>query len=792
MAASKIGGLFVSLDLNYAKFVQGLDRSRTKSTAFGVAVGNIMTNVAASVARIGVQAATSLPRLVANSIDVADAMGKAAQKAQVSVESFSALAHAAELSDVSMESLVTSLGRFGRNIAEAQSGNKKLAAAFTDVGVSLAELRTLPVDEVFAKVAGGFAAIPDGARKAKVGFDLFGRAYQDLVPLLNQGNEGIRRSVEEAKALGLVIGGNTAKQAEQFNDNLKSIRSTVSGVGLAISKEMLPRLTALTESTLEWIKSSSLISRVAQLFTDFFQGVVIEIGAAGVAFDGAVVTLRSFENAYLKTLRVMALGAPGGFLLLPNLDKQIKEAESSLKEAQVKLGKQLDAFDVLIGNRAAPKLPPVARKVSTELPELVDNGAQKKLESLAESFQNTLNPADELEKEIQSLTKAIGSSAGILDVYGEKIIEAVDAQRRHGLAVSDGMLALANQARQLGFELTARERLTEAMRAQIEMRFKLAAAPTIEADAISGLNALTVAYEDAAAAMADMAALNPENFVITIPEVEVVQNVDKVFAELGLKSKFELQGIADAAKKAYDESGLAAERGTERELTARLTMLSAQREAIISAGQEFTKLQQKELETAQLQLDKFSNQDKLKNGFEQIGVAISSGIEDAMKKWEGFGKLAIGILDDIAATILRNSVTAPLTSWLSGALNIGISALSGGGSALAVPAANGLGTESFGQFLSGFRAEGGPVQPGERFMVGERGPEIFVPKTAGTVIPNDAIGGGGTQTVIQYNIDARGASAGIGEEIRRALRDVEDRAVMRSLRTAQELKLRTA
>jgi hypothetical protein len=55
---------------------------------------------------------------------------------------------------------------------------------------------------------------------------------------------------------------------------------------------------------------------------------------------------------------------------------------------------------------------------------------------------------------------------------------------------------------------------------------------------------------------------------------------------------------------------------------------------------------------------------------------------------------------------------------------------------------------------SGARAAGGPVSGGSAYMVGERGPEMFVPGTSGTIIPN---GGGGV--TIYNTINANGADA---------------------------------
>tara|TARA_B100002019_G_scaffold58613_1_gene50322 strand:+ start:755 stop:2809 length:2055 start_codon:yes stop_codon:yes gene_type:complete len=58
--------------------------------------------------------------------------------------------------------------------------------------------------------------------------------------------------------------------------------------------------------------------------------------------------------------------------------------------------------------------------------------------------------------------------------------------------------------------------------------------------------------------------------------------------------------------------------------------------------------------------------------------------------------------------------------------------------------------------LLGF-ANGGRPPVGKPSIVGEKGPELFVPKTSGTVIPNDKLGGGGS-TNISVNVDASGSS----------------------------------
>lgn len=79
----------------------------------------------------------------------------------------------------------------------------------------------------------------------------------------------------------------------------------------------------------------------------------------------------------------------------------------------------------------------------------------------------------------------------------------------------------------------------------------------------------------------------------------------------------------------------------------------------------------------------------------------------------------------------------------------------------------GGGATSGGFDWGGAYADGGNPPVGKVSLVGERGPELFVPKTAGTIIPNGAMGG---STIAQYiSIDARGADAGVEARIRRAM-----------------------
>lgn len=92
-----------------------------------------------------------------------------------------------------------------------------------------------------------------------------------------------------------------------------------------------------------------------------------------------------------------------------------------------------------------------------------------------------------------------------------------------------------------------------------------------------------------------------------------------------------------------------------------------------------------------------------------------------------FGDLARSILSDLAQILARLLVVQAISAFLPGA---GAAGAAGG-------ALTGLGS----------RQEGGTVQPGRSFVVGEKGPELFVPDRTGTVVPN-----GGEQQAPVTNI----------------------------------------
>jgi hypothetical protein len=131
------------------------------------------------------------------------------------------------------------------------------------------------------------------------------------------------------------------------------------------------------------------------------------------------------------------------------------------------------------------------------------------------------------------------------------------------------------------------------------------------------------------------------------------------------------------------------------------------------------------------------------------GNIIAQGFEDAILSGQKLQEVVKGIARDLLRMVFQQTITAPLAAGISGALKT----------------------------MVGARAMGGPVSANSPYVVGERGPELFVPHASGSIVSNSNMnqGGGsaGSSINVNYNIAAgvtRSELAPILEQERRRLK----------------------
>ena len=161
-------------------------------------------------------------------------------------------------------------------------------------------------------------------------------------------------------------------------------------------------------------------------------------------------------------------------------------------------------------------------------------------------------------------------------------------------------------------------------------------------------------------------------------------------------------------------------------------------------------------------------------GMERAGQTLQNSLVRAIQTgkfgFEDLRRVALSVLSEIASAAIRSGLNS-------------ISGSAGGGGQGGLFGA--IGSILGGLFGAPGRATGGPVSPGRAYRVGENGPELFVPTSAGRVETGGSGGrGGGAQLSLTINVSDNGRGSA-PDALQRSSRQVA-RAVRQALMRAED------
>lgn len=225
-------------------------------------------------------------------------------------------------------------------------------------------------------------------------------------------------------------------------------------------------------------------------------------------------------------------------------------------------------------------------------------------------------------------------------------------------------------------------------------------------------------------------------------------NFDQNQSEAAAKAN---QKAANAAQSAYEKAEKAAEklRKKQEEINEEIRIFTLKdsidfAKAMEAMGAKASDAISKSgLESLGENIDSLMNLENTKKGVEALyapinrakemseamGKSFSDGIKGMITGASSFKDMMSNVIDSVINKLFEMFVVQQIV----GLVGKGFSALTG----IPMPA----------------RAIGGSVQSGQPYMVGERGPEMFVPSRSGSIVPNGKMGSG-----ISISVDARGAS----------------------------------
>lgn len=273
-----IGALRVVLGADTAQFDTGMKNSQSALANFAKQVTTIASGIALEKAIE--RSVGALVHSIKQGIIEADKLNKLSQSIGIPVDELSKLKHAADLSDVSLESLGKSTVKLSKAMIDVAGGGTGPAKqAFDALGISVKNTdgTMRSTSEVLADTAEKFAGYRDGAGKTALAVALFGKAGAEMIPLLNMGRDGLKEAGDEAAQLGLVLDKNTTQAAENFNDNLTRLGKVKDGIITQITARMLPALELFSSQMVQSAKDADFLQKSADGITSGLKFIAAEI-----------------------------------------------------------------------------------------------------------------------------------------------------------------------------------------------------------------------------------------------------------------------------------------------------------------------------------------------------------------------------------------------------------------------------------------------------------------------------------------------------------------------------------
>ena len=394
-------------------FEIGADASKAES-ALGSFTG-VTTRQLAILTGAITGAAATLFAIAKKTAYYGEEMLAASQRTGMAVEQISALKFAAEQSETSFEALTRGIQFAARNLSGLSEKASPAEKAMKALGIETrdADAHVRPLHDLLLAVASRFSKLKDGAEKTAFAMAIFGRGGAALVPLLNQGREGIEQLEGQARKLGITFDEKTARAADAFNDQLNVLQQGVKGFTFQVGNALIPvllgwstwlestglkiaefksRLESLGYAFIAVAKFSTFQFKAAGDFLTLAREAADEAAAAETRFEAAVSVTAVRVAAALKGQADSRRGVAGALI-------DEAAAAKAAAAAYEKLCRQLEWIDSV--RRASAGTMEKAKKVEQDFAKIGDAGAA----SMARLNQATIRTAAVLTEHWGKMTR---------------------------------------------------------------------------------------------------------------------------------------------------------------------------------------------------------------------------------------------------------------------------------------------------------------------------------------------------------------------------------------------------
>jgi hypothetical protein len=695
----------------------------------------------------GLYIAHQLLELAKSAIDAADDMSHLSQKTGIAVEELSGLTAIARMSGTDVEGFQKSLRRLAMTLSDAAAGQVLARDTMKSIGVEVrnAQGRTISLTEALIAISGRFAQLKDGTEKAAAAMRVFGRTGMDMIPFLNEGPEALRGMLDDLKRLGIIMSTEDATAAREFKDQIELLQMAGEAQIRNIVMGLLPALMNLATAFTELIGGMDGARQLGEELGWTIKALATFFLAVGTDIEWVGAKLMTFTEAMG---RLATADFSGAYETFKEFFGAVNDSFSEAANEHWRKG-----YEAIWANHKPITLPRIGAGEITRPDVDADQSAKQRMlnqmamEKLAADFSKSINDLQLKQLEEQYRLMLIP----VQEYFTKKKKLEEDSLNAELWATQQELKAQRDWAKAAPKEpdrIAAQQKINELTERETVLRAQLNAMQN--KDLGGEVDPMLKRVEDMQRAAEEAQ--------------RVGQEIDHVYADLSLaEQRVQLQ------VETYKLTGTEAETqlNTLRAEAANKVAAITERYLELAQASGDPKLVQNASEM-QLKLEQLRvKANQVRDAFAQGAAGgVQSFLEtlrqtgDAEKSFVAFCDNLIAAIERVIEQMIAMALVQKALGFASGifggaagSASIAPSVSAGGGGAM-------MDTGSMFDISSvPLLAGGGTVAARQAVIVGDQGPELWVPDNSGRIIPNDVLAGGGgkPQANVQLTVVNQGA-----------------------------------
>ena len=239
MASGKVRSVSVVFQAFTDKFEKKVDSAGNKAAGFGK---KVLAGVAGFVAARGLVGKfnSQFKELVQ--------LSNTSKELEVSPKFLQGISLATEQLGFSFDKAKDVIREFNIRLGEARTGAGPAVNGLKLLGLTIEEFNSLNPEEGFLKVADALSKLEDPQVKLFAAGELFGGAGEDMIGLLNEGEEGLQKFIDKAEELSGPITQEDLEKVKQADVAIKEMGKSLDGLITKIIIEMTPAIESMGDA----------------------------------------------------------------------------------------------------------------------------------------------------------------------------------------------------------------------------------------------------------------------------------------------------------------------------------------------------------------------------------------------------------------------------------------------------------------------------------------------------------------------------------------------------------------